>query len=110
MNTQKTMILIRCMIFALILFTTAPCLAGGVRISYPDGSPAANLSVSILVDSRHEFALTTDGSGYFLFPTNDFSSALVRVKEPEGAEFIPIALPSAIIASGDTALVLQPLL
>lgn len=110
MNVKQSMILVYCTTFLLLVFMTAPCLAGGVRISYPDGRPAAHLSVSILVDRRYEFSLTTDDSGYFLFPTNDFSAALVRVKAPNGTEFIPVTLPSAIIASGDTALVLQPLL
>lgn len=110
MKTKKTMILVGCAIFFLAVFLTSPCLAGGVRISYPDGRPAANLSVSILVDSRYEFALSTDNNGYFLFPTNDFSAALITAKEPGGAEFIPVTLPARIIASGDTALVLQPLL
>lgn len=110
MNAKPSMMLTCCMTLLLVVFMTSPCLAGGVRISYPDGRPAANSSVSILVDSRYEFSLTTDNSGYFLFPTNDFSTALVSVKAPNGTEFIPVMLPSAIIASGDTALILQPLL
>ncbi len=110
MKVKRSMMLMCCMTFLLLIFMTGPCLAGGVRVSYPDGRPAADLSVSILVDSRYEFALVSDHHGYFLFPTNDFSAALISAKEPGGAEFIPVTLPSAIIASGDTALVLQPLL
>ncbi|WP_306535754.1 hypothetical protein [Geobacter sp.] len=110
MNTKKSMMLVCCTTFILLAFMTAPSMAGGVRVIYPDGRPAADLSVSILVDSRLEFALSTDSNGYFLFPTNDFSAALITAKEPGGAEFIPITLPAGIIASGDTALVLQPLL
>lgn len=110
MKAQRSMMLVCCVTFLLLVSMALPCLAGGVRVSYPDGRPAAELSVSILVDSRYEFALITDNNGYFLFPTNDFSSALISAKEPGGAEFIPVTLPAAIIASGDTALVLQPLL
>ncbi len=110
MNAKKSIMLVCCTTFILLAFMATPSMAGGVRVSYPDGRPAADLSVSILVDSRYEFALVTDHNGYFLFPTNDFSAALISAKEPGGAEFIPVTLPAAIIASGDTALVLQPLL
>lgn len=110
MKAIKTMILVYCATFLLGACLTSPCLAGGIRVSYPDGRPAADLALSILVDSRYEFSLSTDDNGYFLFPTNDFSAALITAKEPGGAEFIPVTLPAGIIASGDTALVLQPLL
>lgn len=110
MKANKPMMLVSCVTFSLVAFLTSSCLAGGIRVSYPDGRPAADLALSILVDSRYEFSLSTDDNGYFLFPTNDFSAALITAKEPGGAEFIPVTLPAGIIASGDTALVLQPLL
>jgi len=110
MKQQSSRMLTCYLALFLQLLVAKPCMAGGVTVSYPDGTPAAGVSVSMLVDSRYEFALTTDDSGYFLFPTNDFSAAIVMVKAPNGKEFTPVTLPSAIIVSGDTALVLQPLL
>lgn len=99
-----------CRTFLFLLLMAAPCLAGGVTVSYPDGTPAAQIPVSILLDNRHAFSLTTDDSGYFLFPSNDFSEATVRVEARGDTAFVPVTLPSAVILSGDTALVLQPLL
>jgi len=110
MKDLKSMKLICCVTFLLLALMVSPCLAGGgVQISYPDGSTAAAASVRILVDNKYEFEFTTDDIGYFLFPTNNFSTAIVSVKSPDGTEFIPVTLPSAIMASGDTALVLQQL-
>lgn len=99
-----------CLIFLFLLLMAAPCLAGGVLVSYRDGTPAAHMPVSILLDNRYEFSLTTDDLGYFLFPSNDFSTATVSVGAKGEKEFAPVTLPSAVILSGDTALVLQPLL
>ncbi len=99
-----------CLTFLFLLLVASPCLAGGVLVSYRDGTPAAHVSVSILLDNRYEFSLATDERGYFLFPSNDFSTATVSVGAGGDTEFVPVTLPSAVILSGDTALVLQPLL
>jgi hypothetical protein len=99
-----------CLTFMFLLLMAAPCLAGGVTVSYRDGTPAAHISVSILLDNRNVLSLTTDENGYFLFPSNDFSEATVSVEPRGGTEFVPVTLPSALVLSGDTALVLQPLL
>ena len=110
MKYRRPVTLACCQAFLLLLLVSAPCLAGGVTVSYRDGTPAAHISVSILLDSRHAFSLTTDDRGYFLFPSNDFSTATVSVEPRYGTEFVPVTLPSAVVLSGDTALVLQPLL
>lgn len=87
------------------LYTFA--MAGTIKISLPDGQPAAHAQLEVLVDSQYEYSFTADESGGFLFPTNDFGMAEIKLKNSNGENYIPVVLPAQIITSGDLSLVMQ---
>lgn len=82
-------------------------MAGTIKISLPNGQPAANAQLEVLVDSKHEYSFTADETGGFLFPTNDFAIAKIILKSSNGDIYSPVVLPAQLITSGDLSLVMQ---
>lgn len=97
---------ITCVLVVLLnIYTSA--LAGIIKISLPNGQPAANAQLEVLVDGKYEYAFQADDQGGFLFPTNDFKQAEITLKSSSGESYFPVVLPAQIIMDGDLSLVMQ---
>lgn len=90
-----------------LLSLCPPAVAGTIRISLPDGKPASNAQLNVLVDGKYEFDFTADEMGGFIFPSNDFNTAEITLRSSDGDGYIPVVLPSQIIMGGDLSLVMQ---
>lgn len=102
MKTLKTAC---ALVILLNIYTSA--LAGIIKISLPNGQPAAKAQLEVLVDGKHEYSFTADDQGGFLFPTNDFKLAEITLKSSNGESYFPVVLPSQLIMNGDLSLVMQ---
>lgn len=92
---------------SLLLSVCSFAAAGTIRISLPDGKPAANAQLNLLVDGKYEFALTADELGGFIFPTNEFNTAEITLRNSDGDSYMPVVLSSKIIMGGDLSIVMQ---
>ena len=98
--------LLRVSLILPLLFTAAAGGATSLKASYSNGAPAAGASV-ILQGKDCQTVFTCDANGRVTISQAPEEGSMLLLKPAAGEQYVGLVLPAAVLAGGETALVLQ---